>query len=392
MFRKVITILVLITVIASSMSLTVFADPNEPSAWAKAAVEEAIKLGFVPEAIQGDYQKVITREEFASLFVTTIFQYQKLQYPNTVGTEITDYSRYYAVTKEAVFKQVKVTDYAFTDTVSEDVKLAYILGLVNGTTATTFSPDKPVTRQEAAVMLAAYGSPEAYGISDKKTLENFLPRYTDFDKTSSWAREALNLAFYRGVLGGTSGDREYNGISKITLDPLGHFTREQAIVVAYRLYKAGRTDISGVPVVTVYLRGCIPFRGDALGINWEISNNTITAISLTDALKIAQNKDLTAMKATMHNYSYIAFSKGFVSNEAFVAAYPRIGVPSQLISQEAMMDFALGNHSVYDIGLAEYEGNNPNYIFQIRFKNNGFYTGHNYGGNKTLKIECKKIK
>jgi hypothetical protein len=98
------------------------------------------------------------------------------------------------------------------------------------------------------------------------------------------------------------------------------------------------------------------------------------------------------MKATMHNYSYIAFSKGFVSNEAFVAAYPRIGVPSQLISQEAMMDFALGNHSVYDIGLAEYEGNNPNYIFQIRFKNNGFYTGHNYGGNKTLKIECKKIK
>lgn len=366
---------------------------SKPSSWAKVAVKEAIELGFVPERLQGDYQKAITKEEFASLFVTTIFASQKLQYPLTVGTPITEYSIFYAVTKEDVLRQVKVTDYAFTDTDNEDVKLAYIMGLVNGASATTFSPDKLVTRQEAAVMLASYGSPEACGVSDKDELEHFMPRYADLGKASDWAREALNLAFYRGVLSGTSGDKEYNGTSKITLDPHGNFTREQAIAVADRLYKAEKEPgIEVLPIFTVYLRGCILFRGDALGINWEVSKDTITAVSLTDALKAAQNKGVSEMRETMHNYKYIAFENGYVSNEAFVAAYPRIGVPTQLISREAMRDFAAGNHSIYDIGLAEYEGNNPNYVFQIRFKDNGFYTAYKYGGNKMLDIYCKKIK
>lgn len=393
MLKKMISILMVIAVMTASLSVPAFADSNEPSAWAKATVEEAIKLGFVPERLQSDYQKAITREEFASLFVTTIFAYQKLQYPLSEGSSIEEYgySIYRAVTREDVLRQVKVTDYAFTDTDSEDVKLAYIMGLVNGISPTTFLPDRPVTRQEAAVMLAAYGSPEAYSVGNRNNLEHFMPRYTDLDKAAAWAKQEVNLAFYRGILKGTTGDSDWMGTSRITLDPLGNFTREQAIVVAYRLYKSVNEEVYTIPIFTVYLRGCILFRGDALGINWEVSKSSITAVSMVDGLKRAQDLELTEMWSTRLNY--IAFTENeYSSNESFVAAYPRIGVPSQLISDEAMKDFAAGNHAVYDIGLAEYEGNSPNYIFQIRFKNNGFYTAHTYGGDKMLNIECKKLR
>ena len=45
-----------------------------PSVWAHEKVEEAIKLNYVPPRIQNNYQNPITREEFAELFVTAIFE------------------------------------------------------------------------------------------------------------------------------------------------------------------------------------------------------------------------------------------------------------------------------------------------------------------------------
>jgi hypothetical protein len=52
----------------------------------------------------------------------------------------------------------------------------------------------------------------------------------------------------------------------------------QGIMVAYRIYMNGNGSIPTIETSLIYLRNYIPFNSDCLGINWEISKNTITAL------------------------------------------------------------------------------------------------------------------
>ncbi len=55
---------------------------------------------------------------------------------------------------------------------------------------------------------------------------------------------------------------------------------------------------------------------------------------------------------------------------------------------------ATGVNATLDLGYAEYEMNNKNFIFLYRLKGNGTYSeGYNYyGGSKQLKATYKRIK
>lgn len=98
------------------------------SAWVLEAVNSAEESKLVPSSLVGDNMtQNITRADFAAVAV-------KL---------------YEALTGETV----QVGDNPFTDTNNPNVLKAYSLGIVNGTSPTTFAPDALVTREQAAVML-----------------------------------------------------------------------------------------------------------------------------------------------------------------------------------------------------------------------------------------------
>ena len=100
---------------------------EEPSAWAKALVEKAIAQGLVPQALQSKYTRSATRLEFCRLACTL---YEQLR------GEVTTRS-------------------TFADTADPSVEKMASLGVVAGVGNGRFDPDSPLTREQAATMLAA---------------------------------------------------------------------------------------------------------------------------------------------------------------------------------------------------------------------------------------------
>lgn len=97
------------------------------------------------------------------------------------------------------------------------VAWAYGAGIADGVGEGLFSPDSPVTREQAAVLFMRY---TAYlsgleGSADTTCLEGF----TDGGQVSPWAQEGVSWAIGYGLLSGKGG-----GI----LDPQGQCTRAQA--------------------------------------------------------------------------------------------------------------------------------------------------------------------
>ena len=185
--KRLISVL-LSSALLCALLLPAAAAADAPSAWANDEVYRALELGFVPEKLQGDYQKEITRAEFAEIAI--YFLAVQYGYPaNAKGGDgtgsnyqvenfLTDYcdkkndrtGRPFDLKSydpdgvnttfhwwTAFTSQEKFSDVDMSDTETRGfVNAAYALGIVNGTneSATSFHPNGAITRQEAAVMVA----------------------------------------------------------------------------------------------------------------------------------------------------------------------------------------------------------------------------------------------
>ena len=149
------------------------------SPWAVTEVKEAISSFFIPITILGDYQQNITRAEFCSLLFTMLRD-------KVTGTE-----------KEKDFFDIvfsMIDETPFDDTIDFHVISAYHLGIVNGTGYREFSPDRHITRQEAAVMLARAASVlDFVEYSDP-------PVFSDEDITADWAKDAIRFISANGIM------------------------------------------------------------------------------------------------------------------------------------------------------------------------------------------------
>lgn len=94
------------------------------------------------------------------------------------------------------------------------------VGVVNGTSATTFSPDNSITREDMAVMLYRYA--RAYGY-DTSYEEAKLLDFPDCNKISSYAQVPMAWAVTHGVLAGSDG----------YLNPKGYATRAETAQIFY---------------------------------------------------------------------------------------------------------------------------------------------------------------
>lgn len=103
------------------------------------------------------------------------------------------------------------------------------IGMIKGTSETTASPEKNITRQEAVVMLYRYAVYTGGNTSERGSLSEF----SDQDSVSDWARDAVAWAVHHGIIQGTPGK---------LLEPARDITRSEmaAIIVRFTAMAQGR--------------------------------------------------------------------------------------------------------------------------------------------------------
>lgn len=176
-------------------SLSPPAKGSQPAVWARTAVDEAIAWDFLPVPLRTRYNQTITRGEFCALAV-----------------------RFYeCFTGQEVEGRV-----AFNDTEDVNVEKAAALGVVSGVGNGRFSPDAPLNREQAALILANLA----------KSLDSPLPQspaaFGDVATISPWAQAAV---------GQVQGAKIMNGVGGNLFAPRNTYTREQSVVTIMNLYR-----------------------------------------------------------------------------------------------------------------------------------------------------------
>jgi len=179
---------------------------DSPANWAMEEVEKAIGMQLIPENMQGDYTKAITREEFCILAIKMIEVKSNMN--------IEDY---------IALRGLEMTSSPFVDTNNKAVIAASVLKIVDGTSPTTFDPDNTLTREAAAKVLSA----TARGVG--KDIAANTPNYVDIDTIADWAKPYTGYVYNINVMKGVGGNR---------FDPKASYQRQQAYMTMYRLFKS----------------------------------------------------------------------------------------------------------------------------------------------------------
>ncbi len=195
-----------------------------PSSWSSPKITISETAGITPEGFDTQpFTKSITRKDFYELLINTC---------RTFGTTLPS----------------PPMSHPFTDTKDINAEMAYLLGLTQGTAIGIFSPDLPLTREMAAVMLskllmlfqstsgnnnknidrnnytASIGSLAYTQPIDKQQAAKTLLEYsTDSNLVSDWAKTYMADVYTNGILLGTGEGR---------LDPKSNITREQAVILS----------------------------------------------------------------------------------------------------------------------------------------------------------------
>ena len=121
----------------------------------------------------------------------------------------------------ADYKTGKFTDVKADAYYAPYVNWAAEKGIVNGTTATTFSPDTNITREQMAVIMAGYAKKLGYELPAAHDAVTFA----DNAQISSWAAKEVKAMQQAGIMAGKGGNR---------FDPKGTATRAEVATVLRR--------------------------------------------------------------------------------------------------------------------------------------------------------------
>ncbi len=168
-----------------------------PASWAAPEVLDAMAQNLVPASLQSEYAFNITRAEFSRLIVQLL--------------------------REKNIKIPSSSSVTFSDTNDPDVLAAAAAGIVLGSNG-KFNPDNYITRQEAATMLSR--AADVLGIKPGTAM-----KFSDMNNAAGWAVDYINKV---SSMVTTDGRRVMGG-SGNGFDPLGSYTRQQAILTVVRL-------------------------------------------------------------------------------------------------------------------------------------------------------------
>ena len=122
---------------------------------------------------------------------------------------------------QADYKTGKFTDVKADAYYAPYVNWAAEKGIVNGTTATTFSPDTNITREQMAVIMANYAKKLGYDLP----VAHDAVTFADNAQISGWAAKEVKAMQQAGIMAGKGGNR---------FDPKGTATRAEVATVLRR--------------------------------------------------------------------------------------------------------------------------------------------------------------
>ena len=170
------------------------------SEWAIGELEIAKNQNIISEILDNrNYTEDITREEIA---ITMVKLYESI---NGIEVKAPSYNPFY-------------------DTNNKDVLKAYALGITNGTSKNTFSPNSKVTRQEMATMFM-----RVINASGVYIPQSDLMVYIAFDddvNIAEWTKQSIYFMNNRGIIKGKDNN---------LFAPLDNTSIEEALVLAVRI-------------------------------------------------------------------------------------------------------------------------------------------------------------
>lgn len=173
---------------------------SKASEWAEPELKEASKENLIPEIFdEADLTKNITRKEFAH---TVVKMYEKI-----TGQ-----------------KAVPIAKNPFTDTKDKEVLKAYNIGITNGTSDTTFSPDDLITREQMATMMTRALTKAGKDTSRPASAKLFA----DDSEFSGYAKDSIYYMSSIEIIKGV-GENKFNA--------KGNASREQALAISIRCVK-----------------------------------------------------------------------------------------------------------------------------------------------------------
>lgn len=169
------------------------------SAWAIEELKLVQSQDLISKVLNNrNYTEYITREEFA---ITMVKLYEKI---NGLKVETPKYN-------------------PFVDTDNEEALKAYNLGITNGISENTFSPNSLITRQEIATMLMRVV--DASGVYISANDLNMQVLFADDTYIADWARESIYFMRNRNIIKGKDNNMYV---------PLENTSIEEALVLALR--------------------------------------------------------------------------------------------------------------------------------------------------------------
>lgn len=204
MKKRIALLLSLVVLFQSILALSVQAATyNQASNWAVAELTYADNNGLIPELMKTGgfaFSNEINRIDFCK---AVVLFYDKLGGSGNLSTVN-----------------------PFEDVDDPLVTKAYQAGIIKGKSDTQFKPYDSLTRQEMCVMIVR--ALDGIGNTSYVKKTGFQKTYADLHVVANWAKEAVESMNAHKIING----------SDLNLDPTGHLTGEQAIIMMYRAYAA----------------------------------------------------------------------------------------------------------------------------------------------------------
>ena len=177
-----------------------------PSMWAYDAYVEAAKKGLIIPEIDVDYHGETNRGDFCRAAIKFI-------------------EKYYDTTISDVLQERNLTLSMFNDTEDEAIRAAAALGITSGTDTVKklFSPNDPITREQAATILVNMIRTLGADFDDQQA------NWSDNSAISPWALDSVNAIYNMGVMKGTCE-------TDLVFSPKSLYTHEQTIVTLNGLW------------------------------------------------------------------------------------------------------------------------------------------------------------
>ena len=247
--KNILSIILCALILLSAAGIASAADNY--SSWAEPSIKRAEELGLITENVKKDYIRALSREHYCEMVVN--------MYEKRVGDRIETISN------------------PFTDTSNPAIIKAYSLGVINGTSSTTFSPNRSVTREQAAVILinALRKIETERGVKILNDGADVLP-FADRDKISSWALAQMKVAYANGIMVGDG----------TNVRPLANVSAQETVILilnAYNMPEMTPQDLgTGTPPVVALNSVTIPNpdralkTGEKTGFDVQLSPATAT--------------------------------------------------------------------------------------------------------------------